>query len=365
MASDLQQETLHNLAASRPGDLQFAEDLKIIYQDLEKEESVEDRSLREAAEERVFNVLQAHGERIGHGDLMTFSNFRQAVLWSIGCERAVDRLDYLGIFRMQLFHLLMAKTALDLLTAMPKVHQVEDRATLASVAAATGLNSWLSNKKPKIVKVGNFERHHQHLLAWQSTFLLNMFDNFVKTRQVDLGKVWTRAEVVELILQMLETYGAIWYWDPEYLDPMAEKACDLFLMARDQTIRLIISLCFKQCESENDALGLRILRRIMITYFRNKSKEANSSYARNLVMDLVVELSASPRSRARMDHYVCVNPSGTRGGHLFRDKVNEHYVQEVKIQLGRQHSDHHDVQVRITVPSCLRVLTVHQCILFT
>ena len=266
MASDLQRETLENLAASRPGDLQYAEDLKRIYQDVEKEESLEDLNLREAAEERVFEVLQAHGERIGHGDLLTFANFRQAVLWSAGCQRAVDRLDFLGIFRMQLFHLVMSKTALDLRAAMPSINEVEDRATLASVAAATGCNSWLSNKKPKIVRVGNFERHHQHLLAWQTTLLLNMFDNFVKMKRVNMvGKVWRRVEVEEFLLEMLQSYGAICYWDPEYLDPMAERTCDVFLMARDQTIRLIISLCFKQCERENDALGLRTLRRIMIS----------------------------------------------------------------------------------------------------
>jgi len=167
-------------------------------------------------------------------------------------------------------------------------------------------------------------------------------------------------QVEEFLLEMLHSYGAICYWDPEYLDPMAERTCDVFLMARDQTIRLIISLCLKQCERENDALGLRTLRRIMISYFRNKSKEATSAYARNLVMDLVVEESSSERSRARMDNHVCVNPSGTRGGHLFRDKVNEHYVQQVKVQLGRQHSDHHDVQVQTLIKSLSSMQSLHR-----
>ena len=92
-------------------------------------------------------------------------------------------------------------------------------------------------------------------------------------------------------------------------------------------------------------MGLRLLRRIMIPYFRNKSREATSAYGRNLIMDMVVELSASKRSKARMDDLVCVNLSGTRGGYLFRDKVNEMYVQQVKEQLKRQHSDHHDLTV--------------------
>ena len=151
--------------------------------------------------------------------------------------------------------------------------------------------------------------------------MINMFDNYVKCMGIDLATVRRRAEVERLLLDMLHHFGAVWYWDPEYQDPMKDRTCDLFMMARDQTIRLILDLCFRQCERENDAMGLRILRRIMIPYFRNKAREATSSYARNTVMDLVVELSSSERSRARLDNLVCINLTGTRGGYLFRDKV--------------------------------------------
>ena len=58
----------------------------------------------------------------------------------------------------------------------------------------------------------------------------------------------------------------------------------------------------------------------MVPYFRNKSKEATSLYARYTLIDLVMEHSASDRTRARMDYLVCVNPSGIRGGFMFRDK---------------------------------------------
>ena len=251
----------------------------------------------------------------------------------------------------------MAKTAQDIKTAMPSEQEVEDKGTLANVSAANGFNSWFSNKKPKIVRCGFYEKHHQHLKAWQTPQMLNMFDNYVKLFEIDLTKLRRRADVVQLILDMLYHFGCLWYWDPEYEDPMKERACDLFKMARDSTIRLILDMSFRQCERENDAVGLRILRRIMIPYFRNKSKEATSAYARNLVMDMVVELSSSERSRARMDNLVCVNLSGTRGGYLFRDKVglpqekclkvqvNEMYVQQVKKHLGRQHSGHHSLEV--------------------
>ena len=33
----------------------------------------------------------------------------------------------------------------------------------------------------------------------------------------------------------------------------------------------------------------------------------------------VIELSSSQRSRARFDNYVTINPSGTKGGGMYRD----------------------------------------------
>ena len=229
---------------------------------------------------------------------------------------------------------------------MPMPQEVEDKGSLANVSAALGFNRWFSNKKPKIVKVGFYEKHHQHIQAWQTAQLLNMFDNFVKSKGIDLSKLKRKADVAQLILDMLLHYGCLWYWDPDYQDPMEERKCDdLFMMARDATIRLILDLGFRQCERENDAMGLRVLRRIMIPYFRNKSKEATSAYARNTTMDLVIEESSSPRSQERMNNLVCVNLSGTRGGYSFRDKVNEWYVQQVKKHLGRQHSGHHSLEV--------------------
>ena len=91
--------------------------------------------------------------------------------------------------------------------------------------------------------------------------------------------------------------------------------------------RLLISLVFDICESEEDAEGLRALRRVMVPYFLAKSPgKMVSKYASFTMIDLVVELSASERTRQRMDLYVTINPSGTVGGGLFRDKFEEHCV---------------------------------------
>lgn len=85
----------------------------------------------------------------------------------------------------------------------------------------------------------------------------------------------------------------------------------------------MLDLAFSAAEKENDAVGLRALRRISISYFRNKSVAATSKYGRYLITDLVIELASSQRTRRRMDLYVTVNPSGTRGGGMYRDKFNE------------------------------------------
>ena len=63
------------------------------------------------------------------------------------------------------------------------------------------------------------------------------------------------------------------------------------------------------------------------------------------VIDLVVELSESIRTKQRMDLYVVVNPSGTRGGGLFRDKYEEHCIKYVKDALRKTHGGLDDIKL--------------------
>ena len=144
----------------------------------------------------------------------------------------------------------------------------------------------------------------------------SMFETYIQDRGIEVALVKSRRDVEKLLESMLEHYGCNWIWDPNYVDPMSEVECDLFQVSRDQVIRLLHSLAFSQCEHENDAVGLRALRRISIVTFRSKSSK--SKYALYLLLDLVIELSASERSKARMDYLCCVNPSGVKGGYLFR-----------------------------------------------
>ena len=41
--------------------------------------------------------------------------------------------------------------------------------------------------------------------------MLNMFDNYVKHMEIDLSKLRRRDEVAQLVLDMLDHYGCLWY----------------------------------------------------------------------------------------------------------------------------------------------------------
>ena len=216
----------------------------------------------------------------------------------------------------------MAKTSQDIKAAMPHAEEVEDEGTLGNVMAKLN-NKWFSNFKDIIVKCGNYERHKQHARAHKLALLENLFTNFIKSEAVELAAVRTESEILKLLARMFEKFGVCWYWDPDHEDPLAGHECNLLMYSRDQIIRLVLDLAFEQCEKENDALGLRALCIISIPYFRNKSHAARSKYGRYLIADQVIYKKASPRSRMRMDLYVTTNPSGTRGGGMYRDKFNE------------------------------------------
>ena len=57
-----------------------------------------------------YSLLLSHSECLWkhfsrHGDLLTFQKMRQARLLRVSSVSAVDRLDFLGLFRLGLFHL--------------------------------------------------------------------------------------------------------------------------------------------------------------------------------------------------------------------------------------------------------------------
>ena len=110
--------------------------------------------------------------------------------------------------------------------------------------------------------------------------------------------------------------------------------------------RFMLSLAFDLCEEEGDAVGLRALRRVMVCYFLNSSHgQMNSKYASFTLIDMIVEMAESERTRRRMDLYVTINPTGTSGGHLFRDKHMEHCIKSVKRCLKGTHGLLDDIKL--------------------
>ena len=91
LASDLQKELLETIARQRPEDLEYAEDLNIVYEELEERESEAALRRRTSAEKRVRKVVLEMGERVTHGDLLTFQKFNQARALRSNSFRAVDR----------------------------------------------------------------------------------------------------------------------------------------------------------------------------------------------------------------------------------------------------------------------------------
>ena len=82
----------------------FQRDLQSIYStDVEKSARIE-------AEERVKKVVTEAGEMICHGDLLTEVRFEACKRLRRMCVTAVERFDFLRLFRLGTFHLRMNKT---------------------------------------------------------------------------------------------------------------------------------------------------------------------------------------------------------------------------------------------------------------
>ena len=317
MLMELQLAKLQQLRSQLPENEQYASDLEVVTMIVPPDESTAAKAARVAAEERVKAVVLQHGERVFHGDLLTFQKFTDAMLMRTGCVRALDRFEFLGLCRVQLFHMIMAMRAQDILVALPDPNNVDDPGTMSHANAVMGINHWFPRTKKKIVRDGNYERCHQHLKAFQGAHLINMWDNFIKEGGIEVGLLRTEGDVLRTLDAMMEHYGARYWWDPDFVDPLTGKD-DLFKSSRDQVIRLVLNLTSSQAEHENDALALLALRRTSIAFFRSKSSK--SKYALHLLLDLVIELGASERTRQRMNNLVTVNVSGVKGGYMFRSE---------------------------------------------
>ena len=215
------------------------------------------------------------------------------------------------------------------------------------------------NKATEIKKNDStLERADQFIAAVQAAYLGNMFDNYVTINPEALQDVTSEETGIGFVMGMLDAFNVQLYFDPSNLVHQKQKGeDDMFDYCKDMVERFLLSLVFDICEEEGDAEGLRALRRIMVSYFlAQKPNRQDSKYASFTLIDLVVELAASERSRKRMDLYVVINPSGTAAGGLFRDKFEKHCIRALKDCLRGTHGGLDDIKLEKEIGG-LSVLT--------
>ena len=347
----IQRQFLQKVGKTMSHDPEFAKKLKL----LEDPDAATEE--REEAEQCVREVVQKHGEWLGGGDLLTVKMIQEARMLMAGSATAFGRLEFLGPFRLQLLHMKMKKICQDYAMCMKQEINFDDKISLPWLSALTRVK--VSNKAKDIKKNDStFERADQFIAAVQSYYLVNLFDNYMVTNSELLDDVKSTDTAVSFVLGMLDSFHIQLYFDPNMTVPKKhEGEDDMFDYCKEMVERYLLSLVFDICEEEGDAEGLRALRRVMVSYFLAKKPERqDSKYASFTLIDLIVELAASERSRKRMDLYVVINPSGTAGGGLFRDKFEEHCIRSVKDCLRGTHGGLDDIKLEKEIGG-LSVLT--------
>ena len=351
----IQRQFLATVAKTQQHDPNFTKLLKLL------EDPDADLEERKEAEEYVKSVVQKYGEWIGGGDLLTVKMIQEARMLMAGSATAFGRLEFLGPFRLQLLHMKMKKICQDYATCMKQEINFDDKISLPWLAALTRVK--VSNKAKEIKKNdSSFERADQFIAAVQASYLGNMFDNYMKGNPKALDDVESEDTAVGFVLGLLDAFNIDLYFDPaKSVHEKSEGEDDMYDYCKEMVERFLLSLVFDICEEEGDAEGLRALRRVMVAYFlAQKPDRQDSKYASFTLIDLVVELAASERSRRRMDLYVVINPSGTVAGGLFRDKFEENCIRAVKDCLRNTHGGLDDIKLEKEIGG-LSVLTgMHQ-----
>ena len=336
----LQSKYLHLVGEQSKDKETFFKDLKSIY-------SVDlDEDVREAAEMRIKEEVKSAGELICHGDLLTDVRFETCKRMRRMAVTAVERFDFLKIFRLGTFHLGMNKVIQDVVAGMKSEVNVEDTLSLGYFKTTLGLHH-ITNNPDIIKKDGNFEHHSQFCEDIGSELLIEAFKTFVDKAEAPIEK--TQDAAVKFILDFLNTMDIKYYYDPENCEEKKVND-DMMSSCKDNASRSLISLVLKSVEHEGDGLGLRALRTVMIPYFLNRKIEIqDSKYAPRLLFNRIWFLQASERTQARIDLMACCNPSGKKGHSIARDMENEHKVKSTKNILRGLHSQLGDLPVEKAV----------------
>lgn len=127
-----------------------------------------------------------------------------------------------------------------------------------------------------------FEKHDQMIMEVATQYLINAMENFEKREPEALKTVVDEESAEAFVLHFLEESKISFYFseDQAVKDDQDADADDLITYCRDMVSRLVISLIFDRCEKEEDPVGLRGVRRLMIAYFLNRKNKVQDSKVR-------------------------------------------------------------------------------------
>ena len=121
-----------------------------------------------------------------------------------------------------------------------------------------------------------FEKHDQLFTNVATEYLVNAMQNYLKENPEAFKKVSDELSAEAFVIKFLEVSKIYYYFHKEGIKEDA-TADDLLTYGRDMSSRLILSLVFDRCEKEQDPVGMRAIRRIMISYFLNRKEKIQDS----------------------------------------------------------------------------------------
>jgi hypothetical protein len=210
---------------------------------------------------------------------------------------------------------------------------VRDEGSLAEIKDMLPKMERIGHKDKEISK--HFELHDQLFKTVFQAKAGDAWDHFLMAHPGALADATDEESAAKVVTDFLAFYDIEFTFDPEReqrKEEINDLNDDLANYDREGIAYWVLAVLLDDGEAEEDPELLAALRLTLMLVFLNKHKggQQTAAYSYFLLLDRVIERIASERSQRRMQHLVCVNPSGMPGGGEFRDQVMEHTVRTVK-----------------------------------
>ena len=132
-------------------------------------------------------------------------------------------------------------------------------------------------------------------------YLVNALHNYIAVHPTLLRLVDSEATAEHFVFEFL-TFSKIEFFFK--VDRTEDKEADDFkTYCRDFCSRFVLSLILDLCEKQEDPLGLRGIRRIMVPYFLNRKSQVQDSKVSN-ILHIVKKAQAHTLSSDQFIEYV-------------------------------------------------------------